>query len=401
MNKAPSRRKFLKQSSMIAAGTLLAPYFINGMSGLPGNYEGKRLVIIQLSGGNDGLNTVVPFRNDLYYKARPRLAIQPNEVLKLKDDLGLHPAMTGLRHLYDEGLLTVINNVGYPNPDRSHFRSMDIWQTASGAEETWKTGWLGRYLDASCHQCESPHRAIEVNDHLSLAMKGEATKGMAMTNPKRLIRHINKTYARQLAALNAEVAEEEHNLGYLYKTLVETVNSADYISEHFERSQSTTTYPRNKFANSLKTIARLIGSGMETSVYYADLGGFDTHVGQSGKQARLLGVYSDAIKAFITDLKARGELEHTVVMTFSEFGRRVRQNASGGTDHGTANNLFIMGGTARPGFYNGQPNLADLDNGDLKYEIDFRRIYASLLDNWLGASSRDILKKEFKPLPFL
>ncbi len=396
-----SRRTFLKQSSLIAAGTTLAPYFINGMTAPFSNFEGKRLVIIQLSGGNDGLNTVVPYRNDIYYKVRPQIAIQPADVLKLNDELGFHPALEGLQSLYDDGLLGIINSVGYPNPDRSHFRSMDIWHTGSNSEENWTTGWLGRYLDSDCHQCELPYKAIEVDDSLSLAMKGEKTKGMAMSAPDKLVSNLKGTHAGSLAKMHGDEEHEDHHLDYLYKTMVETVNSADYISEKIKKHRSKAAYPQNPFANHLKTIAELIGSGMETNVYYASMTGFDTHARQTNTQQRLLKVYGDAVSVFVRDLKALGELENTVILTFSEFGRRVSQNASGGTDHGTANNLFVMGGSSKPGFFNNAPQLTDLDNGDLKYEIDFRRVYASLLDNWLGASSKEVLKREFKPLNFL
>lgn len=396
-----SRRTFLKQSSLIAAGSVLAPYFINGMTNPLSDFAGKRLVIIQLSGGNDGLNTVVPYRNDIYYKVRPQIAIQPAQVLKLNDELGFHPALSGLQSLYDDGLLGIINSVGYPNPDRSHFRSMDIWHTGSNSEENWSTGWLGRYLDNACHECEAPYQAIEVDDSLSLVMKGALSKGMAMSAPDRLVNNIKGTHAEALAEMHDGHDHDDPQLGYLYKTMVETVNSADYISEKIRKHRSKANYPQNPFATNLKTIAELIGSGMETNVYYASMTGFDTHARQTATQQRLLKQYGDAVSVFVRDLKDLGELKNTVILTFSEFGRRVGQNASGGTDHGTANNLFVMGGSTQPGFFNKAPQLTDLDNGDLKYEIDFRRIYASLLDNWLDVSSKAVLKREFKPLNFL
>lgn len=386
---------------MIAAGTALAPHFINGMTKPLGEFQGKRLVIIQLSGGNDGLNTVVPFRNDIYYRERPQIAIQKNKVLQLNDELGFHPAMEGLKSLYDDGLMGIINSVGYPNPDRSHFRSMDIWHTGSNADENWTTGWLGRYLDNACNECKLPYQAIEVDDSLSLVMKGAQSKGMAMSAPDKLMRNIKGTYAENLAEMHGDKAHDDHQLGYLYKTMVETVNSADYISEKISAYRSKAEYPQNPFSKNLKTIAELIGSGMETSVYYASMTGFDTHARQINTQERLLSVYSDAVTVFVQDLKAQGQLDNTVILTFSEFGRRVGQNASGGTDHGTANNLFVMGGTTQAGFFNDAPDLTDLDNGDLKYQIDFRRVYAALLDNWLGVSSKQVLQKEFKPLNFL
>lgn len=396
-----SRRSFLKRSSIIAAGSVFAPCFVTDFTSQFQAYTGKRVVIVQLSGGNDGLNTVVPYRNDIYYKKRPQLAIADRDVLKLTDELGFNPAMSGMRSLFDEGLLTVINNVGYPNPDRSHFRSMDIWHTGSNTNEIWNTGWLGRYLDAACNNCESPHAILELDDNLSLALKGQRLNGLAMTNPKAFLNKVKQARVDKLTGLNASLAQEDTNLGYLYKTLVETNHSAEYIRQKIKRYKTNADYPRNNFAKDLKTIAELIGSGMETSVYYASMTGFDTHAAQKAKQERLLQVYSDAMKAFVEDLKQNDLLKDTLILTFSEFGRRVGQNASGGTDHGTANNLFVIGETVKPGIYNQSPNLADLDNGDLRFETDFRRVYATVLDKWLGASSQTILKREFKALNFI
>lgn len=396
-----SRRSFLKKSSLLTAGSVLAPYFINGFAEEFQAYTGKRLVIIQLSGGNDGLNTVVPYRNDIYYKNRPQLAIAAKDVLNITDELGFNSAMTGMRSLYDDGLLSIINNVGYPNPERSHFRSMDIWHTGSNSDEVWDTGWLGRYLDASCQSCESPHNAIQVDDNLGLAMRGKKLDGLALTNPRAFVRNVNQAKARQLSKLSGGVEHEDHNLGYLYKTLVETNHSADYIREKIKRYKTQASYPKGALARDLKTIAELIGSGMETSVYYASMSGFDTHARQQGIQNRLLGQYSEAIKAFVDDLKSNDLLKDTLIMTFSEFGRRVGQNASGGTDHGAANNLFVIGDSVKAGVFNNAPNLANLVKGDLNFDIDFRRVYATLLDKWLNVSSQTILKREFKPLDFI
>ncbi|MCE7994589.1 MAG: DUF1501 domain-containing protein [Roseivirga sp.] len=398
-----SRRSFLKQSSLLAAGSVLTPYFVSDFTQQFEAYTGKRLVIVQLSGGNDGLNTVVPYRNDLYYQKRPQLAIKSAEVLKLTDELGFNPVMGGMKSLFDEGLLSVINNVGYPNPDRSHFRSMDIWHTGSNANETWNTGWLGRYMDASCSGsgCESSHSVIELDDNLSLAMKGERVNGLAMSNPVSFLNRVRQARAKEIVKLNAGLSHGDDNLGYLYKTLIETDQSAEYISQKIKKYKTQTSYPDTGFAKDLKTIAELIGSGMETSVYYASMTGFDTHAGQKGKQERLLNTYSDAMKAFVDDLRSNSLLKDTMILTFSEFGRRVGQNASGGTDHGTANNLFVIGDSIKPGIFNESPNLTDLDKGDLKFDVDFRRIYATLLDKWLGVSSSITLNREFKTLDFI
>ncbi len=394
-----NRRNFLQSSSLATVGSLLIPDFLKAyerrMLGAVASTD-HVLVVIQLSGGNDGLNTVVPFRNDVYYRERPKLAIQPTEVLKLNDELGLNPAMAGLKSLHDDGLLTVINNVGYPNPDRSHFRSMDIWQTASGSDQYLSSGWIGRYLDAHCSGTCAPHDAIEVDDTVSLALKGERVKGLALQNPQKLYNQTQNRFVQQLTKTNhAEFAEVD----YLYKTLAETVSSAEFIYEKEKAKgvKSVSPYPEGEFANRLKTVSSLIQSGVGTNVYYVSLGSFDTHVNQQNQQARLLKQYADAVNAFVGDLKKAGQMQRVKVLTFSEFGRRVKQNASGGTDHGTANNVFLIGGS-KPGIANPGPNLTDLDEGDLKFSVDFRSLYAGLLDGWLGTSSEAVLGGKFEGL---
>lgn len=394
---------------------MLIPHFLKayeaqtlGQSIKPSN--GKILVIVQLSGGNDGLNTVVPYRNDIYYRERPTLAISSDKVLPLTDDIGLHPAMGPLRALYDDGLLTVINNVGYPNPDRSHFRSMDIWQTASDADAYLSTGWVGRYLDAACAgQAAQPFRTVEVDDTLSLALKGHDLNGLAVLDPKKFY---NQTRSGLITDLNrnhkhSDTEKDHEPVAYLYKTLAETVSSAAYVYDKAQRNggavQSATTYPNHELGNRLRTVSQLIQSGVDTSVYYVSISGFDTHINQPGQQARLLGQYAEAVGAFMTDLKAAGRINDVLLMTFSEFGRRVKQNASNGTDHGTANNVFLIGGGLgrrdRPGqVLNEAPDLTNLTDGDLTYSVDFRRIYAALLRDYLGADDRAVLGRKFEPL---
>lgn len=397
------RRQFIK-SSALASTALLVPHFLKGFENsafFRKNTSGKTLVVIQLSGGNDGLNTIVPFRNDHYYQLRPNLAIAQNEVLKLHDELGFNPAMESLRSLYDEGLMSIVNSVGYPNPNRSHFRSMDIWQTASAADDYLQTGWLGRYLDAQCSTNCAMHKAIEVDGTLSLAMKGENAKGMAVTNARSLHKITSHDFFKKVANNPPKGYETQAtaNVDFLYKTMIETVSSADYIFEKSKIHRSTGDYPANPLARKLKNIAELIIADIDTSVFYVTLGGFDTHVNQPNQHGRLLKNYSESVAAFVRDLQAYGKLDDTLILTFSEFGRRVAQNASNGTDHGTANNLFLMSGKlTKPGFYNGAPNLTDLDNGDLKYQVDFRNVYADVLANWLEVDVTSVLGGGFRGL---
>ncbi|MHC2991831.1 twin-arginine translocation pathway signal [Pontibacter sp. HJ8] len=396
-----SRRDFIKVSAL-ASGMLLVPNFLHGLDKqgvplLPGS-NGKRLIVIQLTGGNDGLNTVVPYRNDLYYKARPSLAIPAGKVLTLDKGLGLNPAMEKLRLLYDQGHVAVLNSVGYPDPDRSHFRSMDIWHSGSASQEYLTTGWLGRYLD-NLPGDVAPHAAIEVDDLLSLALKGDRHTGLSVQDVQRFYQASNNAFLKKAAS---EHTHAHAHIDYLYNTLIGTQQSAAYLQEKVKVYRSGQVYPKGEFANNLKTIAELIASGVESRVYYASLSGFDTHVRQAGQQGRLLREFSEGIYSLVQDLKQHNEFDHTLIMVFSEFGRRVEQNASNGTDHGTANNLFLIGGgLKRAGIYNEAADLQHLEQGDLRYCIDFRNVYATLLQNWLQADAGTILGAGAQVLPDL
>lgn len=391
------RRNFIK-SSAIASTALMMPAFLQGINLRPmdSRSQNKKLVVIQFSGGNDGLNTIVPFNNDIYHRNRPTLGLSKKEVIRVTDDLGFNPALKPLQALFEQEQMSIINSVGYPNPDRSHFRSMDIWQTGSGSDEYWSTGWLGRYLDSNCVTCETAHAAIEVNDGLSLAMKGEVRSGFAMSNSKQLKRVTENRFLNKVAQ---QTHAQEDNISYLYKTLTDTQSSANYLYQQSKLHKSKVNYPNTQFAKDLKQIAELLTADTETQVYYISLGGFDTHSAQKRTQTRLLTTYAEAVSAFMEDLKRNKMQEEVLVMTFSEFGRRVKQNASNGTDHGTANNVFLMGGSLKKtGFYNEAPNLSRLDNNDLIYQVDFRNIYATILDRWLEADSSIILQKRFKQM---
>ncbi len=413
------RRDFISKSALSTLGTMFVPSFLKAFEQNSyqnshekydlNNLNDKIIVILQLSGGNDGLNTVIPYRNDIYYKSRPKIAISKDKILPLTDEIGLNPALLGLKKLYDEGLLGIFNGVGYPEPDRSHFRSMDIWHTASASNEYLQTGWLGRYLDTQCDTKCLPYNAIEIDDTLSLALKGEKLKALAMQDVQKFYKltrskSLQKTNQNQLQTHQHE--HQHENVAYLYKTLAETVSSADYINEKTTSLKKSVNnnqdYPKNNFAPKLKNIAQMINAGLETRVYYAELTGFDTHVGQLIRQAKLHTDYADSVYAFVQDLKKTGNLDKTVILTFSEFGRRVLENGSAGTDHGTANNLFVIGGKLKKaGIYNPMPSLTDLSDGDLKHNIDFRSIYATVLDKQLGQNHQHILGNDFDMLDFL
>ncbi len=394
------KRKEFLQIGSLATASMMMPKFLKAfekpMMVPPGN---KVAVVIQFSGGNDGLNTVIPVRNDIYYKERPKLGIAKDKSLLLTDEVGLNPALEAFKGLYDDGSLAIMNSVGYPNPDRSHFRSMDIWHSASESNQYVNTGWLGRYLDAQCKGCNKPTQAMELDDVLSLALKGEENKGLAFKDPKKLY---NTSNGRFIKDVNADHKPGEETIDYLYKTMSATLSSADYIYQQSKVHPTSQAYPNTGMGKDLKTIASLIMSDINTKVYYVSLGSFDTHVNQDNQQKRLFTELNDAVKAFTTDLKANGRFEDVLMMTFSEFGRRVTQNASNGTDHGTANNMFfISGGLKEKGILNTMPDLADLNDGDLKHKVDFKNVYATVLNKWLAADDKMILGNKFEYLNFI
>jgi uncharacterized protein (DUF1501 family) len=395
------RRDFIRVGSL-ATASFMVPKFLKAFeTGKMVPQGNKVVVVLQLSGGNDGLNTVIPVRNDIYYASRPKLALEKNKVLSLNDEVALHPELTAFADAFHDGSLGILNNVGYPNPDRSHFRSMDIWQTGSQSNEYVSTGWIGRYLDAQCSGCDKPTQALEIDDLLSLALKGEHTNGLALRDPKRLYGTSNEQFFKDLSSHHTD-HHEEQPVDYLYKTMAETVSSADYIFKQSRLHPTSAEYPNTELGKNLKTIASLVYSDINTKVYYVSLGSFDTHINQQAQQQRLFKELNEAMDAFIKDLKSQNRFNDVLFFTFSEFGRRVSQNASGGTDHGTANNMFLLsGGLKEKGILNALPDLNDLDQGDLKYKVDFKNVYATVLNKWLGADSKTILGKQYDALNFI
>lgn len=397
------RRNFL-QISTLATGSLLIPKLLKAFDGRPlgtvpaGN---KVLIIVQFSGGNDGLNTVIPVTHDVYQKLRPTIGFTADKALKITDDVALHPALTGLQKMYGNGDLAILNAVGYDKPDRSHFRSMDIWQTGSNSTEVWQTGWLGRYLDHACNNCPMPTQGLELDDTLSLTLKGKNQKGLAVKDPKKLYTQSQQKLFKQLAAQHHE-EEHEKPVDYLYKTLAQSVSSAGYIYEKTNAKSSSMSYPATDLGRGFKNISSLVLSDVNTKVYYISLGSFDTHVGQQATQQRLFKEFNDAVEVFVNDMKANNRFQDVLLMTFSEFGRRVGQNASGGTDHGTANNMFFMsGGLKEKGLLNPMADLSKLTEGDLEHSVDFKQVYSTILSKWLGADADEILGKKLQPLSFI
>lgn len=395
------RRQFLQTGALASAG-LMVPRLLKAMEGPNAVRLGaKSLVVMQLNGGNDGLNTIIPYRNDLYYAARPGLGIARDKSLRLEDEAGIHPALPFFKTLYDRGELAILNSVGYPQPDRSHFRSMDIWQTASRADEYLQTGWLGRWLDQQCTDCDHATQVLELDDVLSLAMKGSGHNGIAVKDPARLYQASRNSFYNDL--LQAHRADHEaQTADYLYQTLAGTLSNAAYIFNSSKAHATTTVYPATALGKDLKTIASLIFSDINTRVYYVSVGSFDTHVAQGQRQANLFEEINDAVEAFVSDLKKQNRFQDVLLVSFSEFGRRVAQNASGGTDHGTANNMFFVGGgLRRKGLLNALPDLANLNEGDLIHQVDFRQVYATILEKWLETPATPVLNGQFQMLDFL
>ncbi len=401
-----NRRKFIQSTGALGT-SVFVPGFLAQLASCTAPSSARvareinKLVVIQLSGGNDGLNSVIPYQNDLYYSNRPQIAIKKNKALKANDDYGFSPQLTSLKSLYDDGSLSVVNGVGYPNPDRSHFRAMDIWHTAGDSNHHKNTGWIGRYLDAKCVDRFSPHEAVEMSTMLSRVMKGEKGNGLALTDPfnyhKTIPELVNKQWVSETSG-----SIDDSNLGFLYKTAQNGYASLDYLKSLTKLYKTSVDYPSTVLGNELRSVGQLINAGSTSSVYYVSHTGFDTHSNQVGSIGWPMKVFNDSIASFVKDLKSTGALDSTLVMVFSEFGRRVEENASGGTDHGTANCVFLIGNQLnRAGIYNDIPDLADLDNGDLKYSIDFRQVYASILDKWLKVDSSVVLNSKFDHLQFI
>ncbi|RMF66324.1 MAG: DUF1501 domain-containing protein [Calditrichaeota bacterium] len=410
-----SRREFLKQGLTLAAASATVPSFLARtalamstesegalVQSRPGVPDHHVLVVVQLSGGNDGLNTVIPFRQDAYYRVRPTLALPKERILPLNDELGLNPGLAGLRSLYDQGLLGVVQGVGYPNPDRSHFRSMEIWQTGV-VDDFQSTGWIGRVFDHTCanqhlHNC-SPTLAVSVGRTLNPALRGQQGVGVAVQDAERFYRMTRLYTAYGDVELEESVRpESDRPLDFLRRTAMNAQLSAERIRRAVRSAQRHIDYPKNAFARGLKLIAGMIAGGLDARVYYISLSGFDTHANQIQVHERLLQVLGDGLAAFQQDLENLGQAERVLGMTFSEFGRRVAENGSRGTDHGKAAPMFFFGKPVRAGILGEHPSLDALADGDLRFQIDFRSAYATVLEKWLGVDSAAILGRKFSTL---
>jgi uncharacterized protein (DUF1501 family) len=407
-----TRRDLLSRGALLVAAGLSVPSFLSrtalaiGPAAIAAGQQGKILVAVQLSGGNDGLNTLVPYGQQSYYDLRPTLALPADTVLPLTDKVGLHPGLAGLKGLYDSGHLAVVQGVGYPNPNRSHFRSMDIWHTAR--PETFElSGWLGRYLDAcSCSQGEAMP-GVSVGDQLNGLFWTDTTLVPAIASVGAFSYQTDSKYKNdrdsQLKTLKNIYAQAGHWSPYdqlIRKGTMAALAGSDELIRVASGYQTPVEYPANNgLANQLKMVAQVIAGGLGTRLFSVQIGGFDTHANELDQHSRLMTQLSEALVAFWQDLGHLNKQDDVVIMTFSEFGRRAAQNGSAGTDHGTAEPMFVLGGTVRGGLYGTYPSLEDLDgNGDIKFNADFRSVYAGVLRDHLGADAQKVLDGTFEPV---
>ncbi len=387
-----SRRTFLQKSSIVSLAPVLPHVFGRTANAAKLEADEKVLIVIQLDGGNDGLNTVIPFADDGYGKARKKLRIPTKDILKIDDHVGLHPSMRSAKALFDDGRLSIVQDVGYPNPNRSHFTSMKIWQTARfDVDQHNDNGWLGRTLDLKSF--EGKKSAIFVGQQETpVALWGRKSEAISLSRSSDL----------QLALDPFKPENKSETKSDLEQFVSRQVLSAYASAEKFKRQgagiSNDSKYPTTRLGSQLKLVSQLLKSGSRSRIYYTSQSGYDTHSSQLFSHSRLLREYADALKALLDDLKEAGLDDRVVVMTFSEFGRRIGENNSEGTDHGTAGPVFLAGTPVKGGLLGDPPNLSDAVDGDLKVQQDFRSIYATILDQWLDVDPGSVLGSDHAAL---
>ncbi|MGA9944182.1 MAG: DUF1501 domain-containing protein [Candidatus Cybelea sp.] len=373
------------------------------LPGLPGS-DNRCLVVINLYGGNDGLNCVVPHGNDRYYQMRPALAIDRNAVLAIDAQTGLNPGMRAFKALYDKGMVAIVQGVGYPNPDHSHFRSTEIWQTAA-PDRYEHTGWLGRYFDQAGLAPANLFKGVAVSTVLPEALVSESTDIPAIPGLSEysLIADRNAASSRAFArqANDRTLPFESPYLAHVMEIEGDAQRSSQELPKLVAGYKTLAAYPATVLGRSLALAAQIVGSNLGTKAIYVEHGSFDTHVNQKATQDRLLTQLSDAVGAFYQDLAAHGNERRVLTLTFSEFGRRIDENGSRGTDHGEASPLFLIGGGVKGGLYGTAPDLAVTNMGNVRFTVDFRSVYATVLERWLGRPAATVLNGQFQQLPVL
>jgi uncharacterized protein (DUF1501 family) len=415
------RRDFLirtlQGSSLLAIGSVVPEFVVNTARAAEAGKESV-LVLIEMAGGNDGLNTVIPYTDDAYHKARPTLRLTKDQVVRVNDHIGLNPGMRNFNELINQGNLAIVQGVGYPNPDHSHFESMDIWQLGDPRRRK-KTGWIGRSVPGL--QKGGGIAVMHVGGRrLPVALSGGGGGVVSINNrqPYRLDVGTNdpaeKKARRKLMDDLAEASrptEKDSLLSFVQRRQIETYSTLDRLEQllNAQRNQRNTffnpitnrVYDQKSLVERMQLVARLISSGFGTRVFYVMLDGFDTHSRQADTHKRILGEVADAITYMFRTLKQTGHDKRVIAMTFSEFGRRVNENGSKGTDHGSGSCLFVAGPGVKGGPAGKYPSLTDLDAGDLRYNTDFRKVYATVLDKWLGVESKQVLDQQFEHLDII
>ncbi|WP_293875142.1 DUF1501 domain-containing protein [Flavobacterium sp.] len=367
-----NRRNFLTLTGTFTGGTLLLPDFLHAFGSQSSLVIGEQcLVFIQLNGGNDGLNTFIPYQDPLYYDYRSKIALSKNDVISSNKGMAFHPALKDFATMQQKDDLTIIQNVGYPEPNRSHFRSQEIWQTASNSNQYLSNGWLGRYLDLQCKE-HQPTAGVNFDNIDNLALKSNELNSITLKDPNKFKIKPDNNQAVKLS--------DNPQLDFVRKIADSVSEGSEDIQKAFAKSTSQTSYPKTGLGKNLEWISRLIKGNLNSKVYYTSQGGYDTHDNQVTIQQRNLTELNDAIYSFYTEMKEAQLLQNVTLVVFSEFGRRVKDNGRG-TDHGTAAPMFIIGGNNKGTIIGNNPNLSDLDHGDLKHEVDFRSVYATLLQS--------------------
>ena len=410
---SPTRRRFLQQtaaaSGVVALGHTV-PNFVSRTAAAapPTNKGGAKdtiLVVVELTGGNDGLNTVVPFADADYAKLRPVLKLPTAQLKKVNKELGLHPSLAGLAKLYEAGNVCIVQGVGYPNPDQSHFRSMDIWQLGSMDIKATE-GWLGRSLKKMPNGTLSFHLK-GANQAAPLAYDGAPMRVPSIATLAEFQLQMGATSASDKTAQQKLIegavggSKKPGLLDFVSRTASNTYASSRRLAEIGKTYTPKAPYPATPLANRLKIAAQLIDAGLGARIFYVSIDNFDTHATQLPSHANLLAELSGAMTAFFDDMKARGQGDRVLMMTFSEFGRRARENGSKGTDHGSGSQMFLVGGKVKAGVVGRHPSLTDLPQGNLVHHTDFRQVYAAVLDKWLGVPSKDVLGEAFAPVDVL
>ena len=368
----------------------------------------RALLVIQLSGGNDGLNTVIPYNNDLYYDQRPSVHIEQDQVLRLDDELGLSPAMGPMKQLWDQGKVAVIKGIGYPNPNRSHFRSMDVWHTAE-TEKVGTEGWLGRAIRDLDPKADNVLTGVNFGRGLprALACKDVPVASVANVETYGLLPDIQDEQAKALALkafamMYGGTDGKDAVAQFLSQTGLNALKGADILRTAPAKYSSTIEYAATPIAESLKSIAQVVCADLGTKIYYAQHGSFDTHAAELDSHAKLWTDVSEAIGDFTDDLREHDREDDVVILVFSEFGRRIMDNGSG-TDHGSGSTAFVIGGPVQGGMYGEYPSLkpADQLEGDLRFTTDFRSAYSTILEQWFGLDAVPIVNGTFEQLDFI